>query len=181
MKSLTEILLPPSASSVSVDRPGRASTKTLRKISLNDLLTFESNIKQDTPMGDRIVHQKTSVVDFDSDASLIQAMKRTKRPRENECTPCEKKIRSLTKTVSKAPFDSAVCDWKLAIAQKTSNPQTLEAEVGRLLALKSYGVIDADREPIFERITAFASRTFEVPIALVSLVDLGRQWFMSNR
>jgi CheY-like chemotaxis protein len=41
--------------------------------------------------------------------------------------------------------------------------------------------LDSEREQQFERLTALASRVLKVPIALVSLVDLGRQWFMSNR
>ena len=63
----------------------------------------------------------------------------------------------------------------------TSFPQTLEEELSRLENLKSYGILDSDREQSFERITALAARIFSVPICLVSLVDLGRQWFMSNR
>ncbi|EEC49924.1 predicted protein, partial [Phaeodactylum tricornutum CCAP 1055/1] len=57
----------------------------------------------------------------------------------------------------------------------------MKEELHRLQVLKSYLILDAEREESFERITALACRIFNVPIALVSLVDLGRQWFMSNR
>lgn len=57
----------------------------------------------------------------------------------------------------------------------------MKEELTRLQVLKSYLILDSEREEAFERITALASRIFDVPIALVSLVDLGRQWFMSNR
>jgi len=73
-------------------------------------------------------------------------------------------------------------DWVLTnYDQKNSEPQSLEQELGRLQALRSYLLLDSEREEQFERLTALASRVLDVPIALVSLVDLGRQWFMSNR
>ena len=72
--------------------------------------------------------------------------------------------------------------WQTAnLDVETSMPQTLEEEMARLQVLKSYLILDAEREPSFERLTALASRIFDVPIALVSLVDFNRQWFLSNR
>lgn len=56
----------------------------------------------------------------------------------------------------------------------------MEEELQRLLVLKSYLILDAEREEAFERLTALGGRIFNVPICLVSLVDIGRQWFMSN-
>lgn len=41
-------------------------------------------------------------------------------------------------------------------------------------------VLDTPPEPLFDAITALAAQVCEVPIALVSLVDEGRQWFKSN-
>ena len=73
-------------------------------------------------------------------------------------------------------------DWVLTnYDQNNSESQSLEQELGRLQALRSYLLLDSEREEQFERLTALASRVLDVPIALVSLVDLGRQWFMSNR
>ena len=63
----------------------------------------------------------------------------------------------------------------------TSTPQNLNDEVKRLMALKEYSILDCEQEEKFERITALAGRIFDAPICLVSLVDIGRQWFMSNR
>jgi CheY-like chemotaxis protein len=59
-------------------------------------------------------------------------------------------------------------------------PQSISQELHRLQVLKSYLILDDDREESFDRLTNMASRIFDVPIAVVSLVDLGRQWFMSN-
>lgn len=73
-------------------------------------------------------------------------------------------------------------DWTTPhLDLNTAVPQSLNDEVKRLLALKEYSMLDSEHEEKFERITALASRIFDVPICLVSLVDIGRQWFMSNR
>ncbi|BCM89784.1 cyclic di-GMP phosphodiesterase response regulator RpfG [Abditibacteriota bacterium] len=50
-------------------------------------------------------------------------------------------------------------------------------EVQRLQALRSYHILDTPPEVAFDRITSMAARLFDVPIALVSLVDADRQWF----
>ncbi len=73
-------------------------------------------------------------------------------------------------------------DWKVAnLEQKNSQEESLDAEIRRLQVLRSYRILDTGRKASFERLTALAARIFDVPICLVSLVDLGRQWFASNR
>ncbi|HYF16535.1 MAG TPA: response regulator [Ramlibacter sp.] len=51
----------------------------------------------------------------------------------------------------------------------------------RVDALCRLNVLDTAPEERFDRITRTAQRLFEVPIALVSLVDLDRQWFKSRQ
>jgi CheY-like chemotaxis protein/GAF domain-containing protein len=86
---------------------------------------------------------------------------------------------------SEAPENHAFdpkLDWVLEnYDRETTEPQTLNDELQRLLVLKSYLVLDDNRKQSFERITGLASRMFKCPMALISLVDLGRQWFLSNR
>jgi len=60
--------------------------------------------------------------------------------------------------------------------QKPSTPYN---ESKRMEALQSSGLLDTPAEERFDRITRMASRIFNVPIALVSLVDTNRQWFKS--
>ncbi|MDP9026206.1 MAG: response regulator [Actinomycetota bacterium] len=48
-----------------------------------------------------------------------------------------------------------------------------------MAALQALKILDSPREERFDRITRTASRLFDVPIALVSLVDANRQWFKS--
>ncbi|PSR18664.1 diguanylate cyclase [filamentous cyanobacterium CCP3] len=52
-------------------------------------------------------------------------------------------------------------------------------EAGRLEALRRYNILDTPPEAGFDRITALAARLFNVPIALISLVDDSRVWFKS--
>lgn len=58
-------------------------------------------------------------------------------------------------------------------------PDTPQDEEARLKALRSLNVLDTPSEERFERLTRLAKRMFDVPIALVSLVDENRQWFKS--
>ncbi|MDC6127953.1 sensor domain-containing diguanylate cyclase, partial [Burkholderia gladioli] len=52
-------------------------------------------------------------------------------------------------------------------------------EASRLAKLRSLQLLDTPDEERFDRITRLARRIFDVPIALVSLVDENRQWFKS--
>ena len=53
-------------------------------------------------------------------------------------------------------------------------------EAVRLAELMRYEIIDTQPEVAFDRITRMAAEFFDVPIALVSLVDKERQWFKSH-
>ncbi len=53
-------------------------------------------------------------------------------------------------------------------------------EEERLQALRRYQILDTLPEPAFDRITRTAAKLFNVPIALVSLVDKNRQWMKST-
>ncbi|WP_439609533.1 GAF domain-containing protein [Hydrogenophaga sp.] len=53
-------------------------------------------------------------------------------------------------------------------------------EAKRLDALRSLLILDTPPEERFDRISAFAAKEFDVPIALVSMVDRDRQWFKST-
>jgi PAS domain S-box-containing protein len=55
-----------------------------------------------------------------------------------------------------------------------------EIEAGRLAALQRYRVLDTAGDAAFDRITKLAARLFDAPIAVVSLVDLDREWFKSH-
>ncbi len=53
-------------------------------------------------------------------------------------------------------------------------------EPKRLKVLWQYEVLDTVPEEVFDELTELAARICEAPIALISLVDEGRQWFKSK-
>jgi len=59
-------------------------------------------------------------------------------------------------------------------------PDTPANEAARLNALCRLNILDSEPEERFDRLTRMAKRMFQVPIALVSLVDAKRQWFKSG-
>jgi GAF domain-containing protein len=59
-------------------------------------------------------------------------------------------------------------------------PRIPDDERGRLEALWALRVLDTPAEERFDRLTRLARKMFDVPIALVSLVDEHRQWFKSR-
>lgn len=53
-------------------------------------------------------------------------------------------------------------------------------ETARLQAVRRYDILDTPPDGAFDRVTALASRIFDVPIALVTIVDEDRIWFKSR-
>ncbi|OLB21032.1 MAG: hypothetical protein AUH15_10080 [Acidobacteriales bacterium 13_2_20CM_55_8] len=60
------------------------------------------------------------------------------------------------------------------IAQKPSNEQQ------RLATLRGYEILDTEPEAAFDDLTLLASYICQTPIALISLIDVDRQWFKSK-
>ena len=52
-------------------------------------------------------------------------------------------------------------------------------EAWRLATLREYRLMDTGREPAFDRVTRLVADLFDAPIALVSLIDDGREWLKS--
>jgi len=61
------------------------------------------------------------------------------------------------------------------------SPDIPHDEATRLATLQSLDILDTPAEERFDRLTRLAKRMFNVPIALVSLVDKNRQWFKSSQ
>jgi diguanylate cyclase (GGDEF)-like protein/PAS domain S-box-containing protein len=54
------------------------------------------------------------------------------------------------------------------------------AEIDRLLALNSFGILDTPPEEAFDDLTMLASHICDAPMSVVSFVDADRQWFKSR-
>jgi len=66
------------------------------------------------------------------------------------------------------------------MASGTGVIDTIAQERKRLEALHRFEILDTPPEVQFDRITRLAADSFDVPIALISLVDEHRQWFKSR-
>jgi GAF domain-containing protein len=53
-------------------------------------------------------------------------------------------------------------------------------ETARLAAVRRYDILDTPPDGSFDRITALAAELFDVPVALVTIVDHDRIWFKSK-
>jgi phosphoribosyl 1,2-cyclic phosphodiesterase len=70
--------------------------------------------------------------------------------------------------------------WLLRRACRWQNAPLPPDEERRVQALHDLGVLDTEREERFDLLTAEASTVLDVPVALVSLIDVDRQWFKST-
>lgn len=57
----------------------------------------------------------------------------------------------------------------------------MNLEYERIKTLINYDILDSSNEEMFDDITAIASEVCNMPIALISLLDLKRQYFKSNK
>ena len=54
-------------------------------------------------------------------------------------------------------------------------------EEERIYALRETELLDSDGDdPMFDRFASLARRLFKVPVAMVTFVDIDRQWFKAN-
>ena len=83
-------------------------------------------------------------------------------------TPCSL---SYARTKLRSCIMRLACRWVRA--------RTPPDEAARVAKLHQLAILDTPPEERFDRITRIAAATFDVPIALISLVDRDRQWFKS--
>jgi phosphoribosyl 1,2-cyclic phosphodiesterase len=71
--------------------------------------------------------------------------------------------------------------WLLRRACRWQSAALPVDESARVTALWNLGILDTEPEVRFDRYAEVARSTFDVPIALVTLVDAERQWFKSHQ
>lgn len=59
-------------------------------------------------------------------------------------------------------------------------PEFSANESERVAALRAAKILDTPPEEIYDRITRLVAHTLNMPVALISLVDVDRQWFKSK-
>ncbi len=70
--------------------------------------------------------------------------------------------------------------WQLRAACRWVRAPQPQDEERRLAAMRATGLLDTPEEERFDRITRLAAALFDVPVALISLVDRDRQFFKSH-
>ena len=77
-------------------------------------------------------------------------------------------------------FSGTLSQCDLEKLSKVKCPVSVN-ENERIFALRQSELLDSDADdPMFDRFASLAKRLFNVPIALVTLVDIDRQWFKAN-
>ena len=63
---------------------------------------------------------------------------------------------------------------------QTCRPIPILRQDERLASLRSYGILDTEREADFDDIVGLASQLCGTPISVVNLIDQDRQWFKAE-
>jgi hypothetical protein len=115
-----------------------------------------------------------SVVDYVTQEELLQALSTVAPSSGGLASTCS------TGSTGTNTNTSITNDWLLSVPDPEAEEQTIEGEMSRLLTLKSYLVLDVEKEAAFDKLTQEACAIFGVPTSLISLIDLGRQFFLSH-
>jgi phosphoribosyl 1,2-cyclic phosphodiesterase/GAF domain-containing protein len=85
----------------------------------------------------------------------------------------------LTAPFSPSYARTRIRAWALRTACRWASAELPANEGSRLTALQNLAILDTRPEERFDRLTRIAAAAFNVPAALISLVDADRQWFKS--
>ncbi|MEA5443821.1 MBL fold metallo-hydrolase [Cyanobium gracile] len=85
----------------------------------------------------------------------------------------------LVQPISESFLRARLRAWSLGSPCRWQRARPPGDEPRRLRRLGELGLLDTEREERFDRLTRIAAAAFDVPIALISLIDAERQWFKS--
>ncbi|MGM8930742.1 GAF domain-containing protein [Salinicola halophyticus] len=60
-------------------------------------------------------------------------------------------------------------------------PEIPRQEAERLIALRGLQLLDSNADKGFDRLTELATKIFELPMSMITLIDEDRQWFKSHQ
>jgi len=79
-------------------------------------------------------------------------------------------------------FDETIPEGSKLRAMVSGKPGPVPPnEPQRLAALRSYNILDAPAEPDFDNLVTLAAQLAGVPVAMISLIDCDRQWFLAKK
>ncbi|WP_306737185.1 GAF domain-containing serine/threonine-protein kinase [Arthrobacter sp. ZGTC412] len=64
--------------------------------------------------------------------------------------------------------------------RRTGSPDSVQDEEARMRAVHRYRILDTLPDGTFDRVVSVAARMFQVPVAIVSIVDHDRIWFKAR-
>jgi phosphoribosyl 1,2-cyclic phosphodiesterase len=134
------------------------------------------------------------VVDHDEDEAVLENLLRL---RQEGTLPARAAVLALTRHRPPIGAGALVTDWlvwpstlghvrtklRAVVLRRACRWQSAPLppdEVQRLRALHGLAMLDTEPEERFDRYTQLACRALRAPVALVSLIDSGRQWFKSH-
>ena len=145
-----------------------------------------------------IAEDRPSLVILEHDAAHIDAIKMCRAIRQMEDDPSLQPSvvmiaaqRDPTVDAASGPTDwlikpftnsyarTKIRAWMLRTACRWIRATVPDNEERRLAALRGLRILDTEPEERFDRVTRLAAALFNVPIAVISLVDENRQWFKS--
>jgi DNA-binding response OmpR family regulator len=85
----------------------------------------------------------------------------------------------LIKPFSSSYARTKIRAWVLRTACRWMRAAIPDDEEQRIASLRRLRILDTEPEERFNRVTRLAAALFDVPMALISLVDENRQWFKS--
>ena len=124
---------------------------------------------------------KTSVAEFTRPEALLDDLLAERASlRKQEACSCSACM-TTAQEQSNTNLTAAVEDWALTqINVEDTRVQTLNDEMQRLQALQSYNVVGVEGVDSIARLVQMSTSIFNMPLAVVSLVDLRRLWFLSS-
>jgi phosphoribosyl 1,2-cyclic phosphodiesterase len=174
---------------------GEVATAVLAAAAAEQLPTRELEPSSDLVESVAGAERSVLVIDHDAGEGVLEELLRC---REEGTLPAGVVVLAVTRRRPPSSAGALVVEWlvwpsspghvrtklRAAVLRRACRWQNAPLppdEAHRLRALHGLGLLDTPPEERFDRYTELACRTLRAPVALVSLIDTGRQWLKSRR